>query len=107
MKSSEVTSEGEFRVYTRTPRTVEFMRRNPGVAERAGEWVDRLVEGMESCARAEEAKGSAVREILEYMRGMEERYRTQLMRTLKETADAVGGRSGALRCSTRSCSLHP
>jgi hypothetical protein len=106
MKSSEVTSEGEIVAYTRTPRTVEFMRRNPGVAERAGEWVNRLVDGMESCARAEEAKGSAG-EILEYMRGMEERYRTQLIRTLKETADAVGGRSGALRCSTRSCSLHP
>ena len=94
-KTSYEITEEEFVLWTRAPRTVEFMRRNPGVAERASEWVDRLVEGLEMCARAGEAKESTG-EILAYMRGMEERYRTQMTRAARETAEAVGSRVEAL-----------
>ena len=93
-------SEGVFTVHSRTAKTVAFMRRNEEVAERAWEWVDMMVESMDTCMKAgEDAQKTS--ELLEYMRGMETRYKGQLetmraemetrQRTeAKETRDAIG-----------------
>ena len=60
-----------------TARTVQFMERHSEVAERVPDWIDMMVESMEKCVKAGEAS-EQTSALLEYMRGMETRYKGQL-----------------------------